>query len=88
MNGISLVRLDLSKEWRVCWLFVFCLVSAIAPGEAETELVHLHSVGVIYVILSDHVDILFGVKTVIRKSISLMTAMTVLKAYPRPWHPR
>ena len=63
-------------------------MSAIAPGEAETELVHLHSVGVIYALLSDDVDnFLFGVKTVIRKSISMMTVMTVLKAYLRPWHP-
>ena len=59
-------------------------MSAIAPGEAETEL----SVGVIYAILSDDVDnILFGVKTVILKSISMVTVMTVLKAYLRPWHP-
>jgi hypothetical protein len=70
---------------------VFCLVSDIAHGGTETELAHLHSVGGIYAIPSDDVDnFLIGVKTVIRKSISMMkvmTVMTVLKAYLRRWHP-
>jgi hypothetical protein len=35
---------------------VFCLVSDIAHGGTETELAHLHSVGVIYAIPSDDVD--------------------------------
>lgn len=39
-----------------------------APGEAEAELAHLNSTGVIDAILSDDVDnFLFGAKIVIRK---------------------
>ena len=39
-----------------------------APGEAEAELAHLNSTGIIDVILSDDIDnFLFGAKVVIRK---------------------
>jgi len=39
-----------------------------APGEAEAELAHLNSIGVIDAILSDDVDnFLFGAKMVVRK---------------------
>ena len=39
-----------------------------APGEAEAELAHLNSTGVIDAVLSDDVDnFLFGAKTVIRR---------------------
>jgi Holliday junction resolvase YEN1 len=39
-----------------------------APGEAEAELAHLNSTGVIDAILSDDVDnFLFGAKVVVRK---------------------
>lgn len=39
-----------------------------APGEAEAELAHLNSTGVIDAILSDDVDnFLFGAKIVVRK---------------------
>jgi Holliday junction resolvase YEN1 len=44
-----------------CWLLK-------APGEAEAELAHLNSTGVIDAILSDDVDnFLFGAKVVVRK---------------------
>ena len=63
-------------EWRmVCFLFLsttsFLLKIRLplkAPGEAEAELAHLNSIGVIDAILSDDVDnFLFGAKIVIRK---------------------
>jgi Holliday junction resolvase YEN1 len=39
-----------------------------APGEAEAELAHLNSIGIIDAILSDDVDnFLFGAKIVVRK---------------------
>jgi len=39
-----------------------------APGEAEAELAHLNSIGVIDAILSDDVDnFMFGAKIVVRK---------------------
>lgn len=45
-----------------------------APGEAEAELAHLNSIGVIDAILSDDVDnFLFGAKMVIRKCVGTST---------------
>ena len=41
-----------------------------APGEAEAELAHLNSIGIIDAILSDDVDsFLFGAKVVIRRCV-------------------
>jgi Holliday junction resolvase YEN1 len=46
------------------------LIGSKAPGEAEAELAHLNSIGVIDGIISDDVDaFLFGAKVIIRKYV-------------------
>lgn len=70
----------MNGEWCVClWSFRVLLLSAgpcllKAPGEAEAELAHLNSTGIIDAILSDDVDnFLFGAKTVVRKCVGAST---------------
>jgi len=49
-----------------------------APGEAEAELAHLNSIGVIDAILSDDVDnFLFGAKMVVRKFVVCLPARSI-----------
>jgi Holliday junction resolvase YEN1 len=49
-----------------------------APGEAEAELAHLNSIGVIDAILSDDVDnFLFGAKMVVRKCVVCLHAGSI-----------
>ena len=67
------MRLAMSGEWCVHLLIPSAVSSNSprlrkAPGEAEAELAHLNSIGVIDAILSDDVDnFLFGAKMVVRK---------------------
>ena len=53
-----------------------------APGEAEAELAHLNSIGVIDAILSDDVDnFLFGAKMVVRKCAVCLHARSINVAH-------
>ena len=53
-----------------------------APGEAEAELAHLNSTGVIDAVMSDDVDnFLFGAKMVVRKCVLDITLLNCL-AHP------
>ncbi|KAI9430462.1 PIN domain-like protein [Lactarius indigo] len=66
-------RISKGKHWLVDsmkeFIEAFGFEWRMAPGEAEAELAHLNSIGVIDAVLSDDVDnFLFGAKTVIRST--------------------